>query len=215
VNEVVIGIKDKDKFNGSEPKDDLANFGAYITNPTLPFLIETLFGPANAPAPTNFPRGDLVAAFGTGVTNANQIPSGANAGATVAEMLRLNTAVAVTSAAGQVNRVAGTKAQLGAAPCFVTDATAGATIKKFDPTTAGAACDPAGFPNGRRPGDDVVDITLRVAMGFLDNIATQAGAGGAALGDLVPQRADQFQPGVAPTFPYLNKPVIDTTDGAN
>ena len=27
--------------------------------------------------------------------------------------------------------------------------------------------DNAGFPNGRRPGDDVVDIELRVAMGVL------------------------------------------------
>jgi hypothetical protein len=27
--------------------------------------------------------------------------------------------------------------------------------------------DLAGFPNGRRPGDDVVDITLRAAMGVL------------------------------------------------
>jgi hypothetical protein len=27
--------------------------------------------------------------------------------------------------------------------------------------------DNAGFPNGRRPGDDVVDIELRVAMGLL------------------------------------------------
>jgi hypothetical protein len=27
--------------------------------------------------------------------------------------------------------------------------------------------DAAGFPNGRRPGDDVVDVTLRVAMGRL------------------------------------------------
>jgi hypothetical protein len=27
--------------------------------------------------------------------------------------------------------------------------------------------DMAGFPNGRRPGDDVVDIELRVAMGVL------------------------------------------------
>jgi hypothetical protein len=27
--------------------------------------------------------------------------------------------------------------------------------------------DVAGFPNGRRPGDDVVDIALRVVMGVL------------------------------------------------
>ena len=34
VNEVVIGITDKDKFNASQPKDDVANFGNYVLYPT-------------------------------------------------------------------------------------------------------------------------------------------------------------------------------------
>ena len=46
---------------------------------------------------------------------------------------------------------------LGAALCFVDG------VLKLD----NPGCDPAGFPNGRRPGDDVVDIELRVAMGYL------------------------------------------------
>ncbi|RYZ38202.1 MAG: DUF4331 domain-containing protein, partial [Myxococcaceae bacterium] len=33
VNEIVIGLPDKDKFNASEPKDD-AQFATYVTNPT-------------------------------------------------------------------------------------------------------------------------------------------------------------------------------------
>jgi len=52
VNEVVIGLEDKDKFNASLPKDDAAKFADYVTNPVLPALIESLF-PA-AKAPTNF-----------------------------------------------------------------------------------------------------------------------------------------------------------------
>ena len=51
VNEVVIGLKDKDRFNASEPKDD-AQFATYVTNPTLPALIEALFGFAGVKAPT-------------------------------------------------------------------------------------------------------------------------------------------------------------------
>ncbi|MEO8310618.1 MAG: DUF4331 domain-containing protein, partial [Caldimonas sp.] len=43
VNEVVIGIDDKDRFNASKPKDDSANFADYVTNPVLPALIQTLF----------------------------------------------------------------------------------------------------------------------------------------------------------------------------
>ena len=45
--------------------------------------------------------------------------------------------------------------------------------------------DNAGFPNGRRPGDDVVDIELRVAMGVLCHAfpgAFGCGAGGCAIG---------------------------------
>ncbi|MGH6610305.1 MAG: DUF4331 domain-containing protein, partial [Burkholderiaceae bacterium] len=60
VNEVVIGLDDKDKFNASRPRND-AQFLQYVTHPTVPALIQTLF-PA-AIAPTNFPRTDLVAAF--------------------------------------------------------------------------------------------------------------------------------------------------------
>ena len=130
VNEVVIGLKDKNKFNGSEPKDD-AQFATYVTNPTLPALLEILFGGAGVKAPTNFPRTDLVAAFLTGVQGLNQ-----PANVVPSEMLRLNTAIAPTPAAAQ--------SRLGV-----------------------IGGDNAGFPNGRRPGDDVVDIELRVAMGVL------------------------------------------------
>ena len=130
VNEVVIGLKDKNKFNGSQPKDD-GQFADYVTNPTLPMLLEILFGGAGVKAPTNFPRGDLVAAFLTGVPGLNQ-----PANVVVSEQLRLNTAIAPI-AGGQQNRLG----VIGG--------------------------DNAGFPNGRRPGDDVVDIELRVAMGVL------------------------------------------------
>jgi hypothetical protein len=36
----------------------------------------------------------------------------------------------------------------------------------------------AGFPNGRRPGDDVVDIELRVAMGALCHLMLPLGPNG-------------------------------------
>jgi hypothetical protein len=39
----------KDRFNGSEPKNDW-QFATYVTNPTLPVLINALFG-VPAPAP--------------------------------------------------------------------------------------------------------------------------------------------------------------------
>ena len=90
VNEVVIGLKDKNRFNASEPKDD-GQFADYVTNPTLPALLEILFGDLGVKAPTNFPRTDLIAAFLTGVDGLNK-----PANVTVSEMLRLNTMIAPT-----------------------------------------------------------------------------------------------------------------------
>ena len=172
VNELVIGVSDKDKFNGSEPKNDLANFADYVTHPTFPALLEILF---KVPAPTLFPRTDLVAAFVTGVDGLNK-----NGGA--GEMLRLNTAIPATPRDQQNN--------LGVI--------AGITKGVLDATKA----DLAGFPNGRRPGDDVVDIALRVVMGKLLKPA-DAPVGDAPLTDGAYVDARMFPD----HFPYLNPPL--------
>ena len=186
VNEVVIGLKDKDKFNASKPANDAANFADYVTNPTLPALIEVLFGSAGAKAPTNFPRTDLMTAFLTGLPTVNRpaVITGLGVGGPLAEMLRLNTSIAPTPAA--------TQNSLGV-----------------------AAGDNAGFPNGRRLGDDVVDVSLRVAMGALCVLTgptdalkvgckpADAPAGGVAFVDGVRASATDFKQ----VFPYLNTPL--------
>lgn len=174
-NEVVIGLKDKDLFNGSAPKDD-GQFADYVTNPSLPELIEVLFGSAGVVAPNKFPRTDLVAAFLTGVPSVN-------ANGSTAEMIRLNTALPATPKGAQNS--------LGAAACFVNGAL---TLKN-------PGCDPAGFPNGRRPGDDVVDIALRVVMGYLLP-AADAPSGQLAFTDATLQEDAQFDA----VFPYLTTP---------
>jgi hypothetical protein len=176
VNELVIGIKDKNKFNASEPKDD-GQFIDYVTNPSLPELLEILFGAAGVRAPNKFPRTDLIAAFLTGVPNVN-------ANGATSEMQRLNLALPATAAASQNS--------LGAAACFVGGAL----------TLGNAGCDPAGFPNGRRPGDDIVDITLRVAMGYLLPVADAASAN-IPFTDATLQESSQFDA----TFPYLKTPM--------
>ncbi|MBK8768409.1 MAG: DUF4331 domain-containing protein [Burkholderiaceae bacterium] len=173
VNEVVIGLKDKDKFNASKPADD-GQFADYVTNPTLPALIETLFPIAKAP--TKFPRQDLVVAFLTGVPGLNR-PANVKA----SEMLRLNTAIAPAAKGAQNN--------LGV-----------------------IAGDNAGFPNGRRPGDDVVDIELRVAMGVLCTlnnapvfgcVAADAPVGSAPITDGAIVDDSRFDA----AFPYLRTPL--------
>ena len=180
VNEVVIGLKDKNKFNGSEPKDD-GQFADYVTNPTLPALLEVLFGGAGVKAPTNFPRTDLVAAFLTGVPGLNQ-----PANVVVSEQLRLNTAIPPTPMAAQ--------SRLGV-----------------------LGGDNAGFPNGRRPGDDVVDIELRVAMGVLCTL----NIGGCKPSD-APAGALRYTDGAyissaffANEFPYLRAPLKGSPNDDN
>lgn len=61
--------------------------------------------------------------------------------------------------------------------------------------------DNAGFPNGRRLGDDVVDVELRVAAGFLLGEEFQQGVNG-QLGDGVPTNDVPFMS----AFPYVAAP---------
>jgi hypothetical protein len=62
-------------------------------------------------------------------------------------------------------------------------------------------CDVAGFPNGRRPGDDITDLALRVVMGYL------AATGDSPSGALpVVDGAFLAPTSFQSTFPYLNTP---------
>ncbi|HET6561700.1 MAG TPA: DUF4331 domain-containing protein [Marmoricola sp.] len=80
VNEVVIPLKDKNRFNASSPRRD-AQFLDYVTKPELPQLIEAIYG---IEAPEE-PRDDLVSVFLTGVEGLNQ-----PAHVRPSEQLRLN-----------------------------------------------------------------------------------------------------------------------------
>ena len=202
VNEVVIGLPDKDLFNAAKPTQD-GLLAKYVTHPTLPALLDLLFRDAvNTTlgtdianlAPTNLPRTDLVAAFLTGFAGFNQ-----QSIVTPSEMMRLNTAVPPTPRSEQN-------------------------------TFGVVAEDLAGYPNGRRPGDDTVDIALRVVMGALcyklplgaelgvegavedknsDNVnlglckPEDAAVGNVPFTDGAPIKASELMN----KFPYLNTPI--------
>src|SRR5207249_2273710 len=51
INEVIIPLKDKDKYNRTKPADDVANFGAYILDPEVPKLLNLVLGAGCAPTP--------------------------------------------------------------------------------------------------------------------------------------------------------------------
>ena len=183
VNELVIGLPDKDLWNTSVPSGD-AQFADYVTNPSLPVLLEALFGSAGVKAPNVYPRTDLEAVFLTGVKGLNQPLS-----VTPAEELRLNTSTAVTPLASQND--------LGV-----------------------LGGDTSGFPNGRRPIDDVVDITLRAAMGALLSPFDGSTSDPDPASDASRQLG--YTDGVEPNpanylsaFPYLNTPLAGSPTSAN
>ena len=162
INEVIVPIGQKDKYNRTSPADDLANFGKYALNPEPARLLNALFG--LGVKETN--RTDIVQALLTGVPGLTQIGSKP----APADTLKLN---------------------LGVPPA--------ATENRFG-VLAG---DLAGFPNGRRLADDVVDIELRVIAGAL--LPANQGGKQIPLGDGVDMNDKPFRS----AFPYVALP----TDG--
>jgi hypothetical protein len=160
VNEVVIPLGQKDKFNRTQPKDDAANYGKFVVQPELARLMNKLFNLGVKETG----RTDIVTALLTGVPNLTQIGSKPAA----ADTLKVN---------------------LGVAP-------KGGSANRFG-VLAG---DTAGFPNGRRLGDDVVDIELRVIGGFL--VPANQGGKKLPLGDGVDMNDKPF----LSTFPYVAPP---------
>jgi hypothetical protein len=169
VNEVVIPVGKKDEFNGSKPADD-AKFLPFVQDPEVPKLIEQIY---LIPAPAT-PREDLIEVFLTGVCKACG-------------------PVAVDLNSQQLNQ----------------DADAGAfqpseqlRLNMSVPPTASPnrlgvlGGDLAGFPNGRRLTDDVIDITLQAAEGALLPDAAEAVKG---LGDAVDANEQDFRG----HFPYV------------
>jgi hypothetical protein len=162
INEVVIPIGDKDKYNRTSPADDARNFGRYALNPEVARLLNALF----KLDVKETDRTDIVQALLTGVPGLTQIGSDPAA----ADTLKIN---------------------LGVPPS--------ATPNRFG-VLAG---DLAGFPNGRRLADDVLDIELRVIAGAL--LPADQGGKQIPLGDGVDQNDKPFRS----AFPYVALP----TDG--
>jgi hypothetical protein len=139
INEVLIPMGMKDRWNGTDPVHD-RQFEKFYLKPEPSGLINTLFKGTVTPIDESG-RTDLVAILLTGL----KLPAGNPTGVTNftftgnrrMDLLRLNMAVGPTAAIGAGN------------------------------TLGVLAGDLAGFPNGRRLEDDVVDIEVRaIAQGY-------------------------------------------------
>jgi hypothetical protein len=170
VNEVVVPVGTKDYFNGSRPAND-EQFLAAVNDPELPRLIEAVYG-IEAPDSNE----DMA---GTQRDDLIQVfltgVDGLNqpAGVEPAEVLRLN---------------------MTTPPCTATNG-----CEAYSPLGV-IGGDNAGFPNGRRLADDVIDIALQVVEGELIGSPNELGDGVAS---------DEV--GFSDTFPYVSLP----TRGSN
>jgi Domain of unknown function (DUF4331) len=179
INEVVIAMGDKDRWNTLPPADD-KQFAHYVTQPglaaLLPVLYPGVFPNLAALVKSGKPRADLEAILMTGIP-AGLIKGFTNlTGSVIADMLRLNTSIPPTAPSKQ--NIYGL---LGG--------------------------DAAGFPNGRRVTDDVVAIELRAIAGvtypLIDSKFTPDAAAGKLTDGLTP--ASVSAPSLS-QFPYLGVP---------
>jgi Domain of unknown function (DUF4331) len=167
VNEVIIPLGLKDRFNASTPAGD-SQFAQFVANPQLAQLLSAVFG-IGVPAA---PRNDLVAIFATGIPVNNV--TGPNYTTFLSdgrphEMLRLNVAIPPSANPSRLGLLAG---------------------------------DVAGFPNGRRVLDDVVDIELRAVAGGTPFTPATNVFPNNTLGDGVANNDVPF----LTRFPYLGTP---------
>ena len=198
VNELVIGFESKDRFNSSEPKDD-GQFLTFVTNPGLPLILNVLF------------RDAVNERLGTSIDNLapTNFPRNDLVAAFLTGFPGLNQPANVVP--GEMLRL---------------NTMIEPTPREDQHPLGVAAGDVAGFPNGRRPGDDSVDIALRVVMGVLCydlpldenggplNLGLcspeDAVVGDAAFTDGVPLQASDLNN----SFPYLLTPYPGSPVGA-
>jgi len=186
INEVVIPLGQKDFWNRSEPEND-SQFAGLYNAPEVSRLENALYGtpplghPGGALAPIDATgRTDLEAILLTGVMGLNFT------GPTKSDLLRLNT-----------NLKPGVQ---GACP--------GGTASNVAPDRlAVLTADLCGFPNGRRLGDDVVDIELRAfAQGYGSFLNGLLGLPNKTPNNLLGDGVDANDVSFSNTFPYVAAP---------
>ena len=86
VNEVIIPLGQKDRFNRTQPKNDAANYGQFVLQPEPQAVLNKLFpGLVNAPEKN---RTDIVQAVLQGIPGLNAFPGAAGKNAT--DTLKIN-----------------------------------------------------------------------------------------------------------------------------
>ncbi|MDT7538791.1 MAG: hypothetical protein QOI82_2376 [Actinomycetota bacterium] len=188
VNEAVVPANLKDYFNRSTPDKD-AQFLGKVQDPELPRLIEGIYAIPNPNKTAGFEnRPDLVATFLTGISKANGDGTQSGTGA-----------LTKGSPAVDLNSLALNAVSPNPAPAEYLRLNVNVPPAAKPNRLGVVGGDVAGFPNGRRLGDDVIDIALQALEGVLVP-GHPAAVGG--LGDGVNANDLPFQS----SFPYIALP---------
>ncbi len=156
VNELIIPLGQKDRFNRTTPDRDAELYGKYVVKPELAAVLNALF---DIGAPENN-RTDIVQAVLQGIPGLNAFP-GRNAD-NPTDTIKINLGTPPSASPNRLGVIGG---------------------------------DNAGYPNGRRLIDDVVDIDLRVVAGVLKGNNVELGDG-----------VDQNNVPFLDVFPYAAHP---------
>ncbi len=182
-----VSENDQDRFNAELPAQDTGRLDfirGTAARPVEPVALINLLYPIVNDAPTQ-DRVDLIRVFLTGVPGATRPPVQIDPNDPTAPPGAVPAELMRLNVAVPVTPV-GSRNRLGV-----------------------IGGDMQGYPNGRRPGDDVVDITLRVAAGVL--LPGNACAGGTVSCNSAPNNAltdgvDSNEVPSLETFPFLASP---------
>lgn len=197
VNEAVVPANLKDFFNRSTPDTD-GKFLPKVQDPEVPILVESIYEIPNPNQLENeaaTKRNDLVAAFLTGFSKdvfAGNTFGGLGKGVLDADLNSLD-----------LNEVSPDPAPAEYLRLNVNVPPKSPGDEGFSRLGA-VGGDLAGFPNGRRLQDDVVDIALQVLEGVLIRPEGDLKTAVAGLGDAV--NANERERPLLSTFPYIADP---------
>ena len=163
-NEALVAIKDKDRYSRTQPTDDQAIFSTYALNPELAVLLNALVKPTPPAIETG--RTDLAGIFIPDVIKVD-----------------LSTAPARLAGSGATSTTNPDDAGYSRLGIFGGDVLTSTVQTGF----LGVHAVPGGWPNGRRFGDDVLNIAVEAVLSDLRN----------------------------PTVPIIHMPVFDDGVDAN
>jgi len=209
VNEVIVPTGLKDAFNALRPDQDAGAAGgavvARVLDPEVPQLIEGIYG-IDAPAT---PRSDIFEVFLTGVTN--QLDGQTYGGYTHTAPIAATYEAADPSFTGLNSQVENADGVDPAdfVPSEMLRLNMSIAVSPSPSRLGVIGGDLQGFPNGRRLGDDVVDIELLALEGVYDAGNIPPAAAPLAGGDGVNQNGAGF----TNSFPYVALPNQGAVNG--